>query len=137
MAEFLGQKLRFMTLTSSNEGKNRSLKNDFNILFKRIRRRYRIFEYLRVKTHEGNGVLHVLYIGTYIPRTWLQVQWIDIHKSWNVDIRDCQRYHYSYIINQYLCGQSLFDKYSMTLKWVLKVLLVCGKCLQNGIQKKL
>lgn len=120
LSQFFGQRLRFMTLTTSNDGRNNDLKRDFNTLVKRIRRHYGRFEYLRVRTDEGNGVLHVIYRGSYIPRSWLQSQWIDIHKSWNVDIRDTQRYHCTYIINQYLSGQSAFVRYSTTLSWIFK-----------------
>ena len=120
MSQFCNDKLRFMTLTTSNQGRENNLRKDFIVLVKRIRRRYRRFEYVRVRTSEGNGVLHILYRGSYIPRAWLKEQWEDIHQSWNVDIRDTRRYHCSYVINQYLCGQSSFVRYSMTQKWVFK-----------------
>ena len=120
MSQFCNDKLRFMTLTTSNQGRDNNLRKDFIVLVKRIRRRYRRFEYVRVRTSEGNGVLHVLYRGSYIPRAWLKSQWEDIHQSWNVDIRDTRRYHCSYVINQYLCGQSSFVRYSMTQNWVFK-----------------
>jgi hypothetical protein len=120
MSQFCNDRLRFMTLTTSKEGRDNDLKRDFNALTKRVRRRYRRFEYVRVRTGEGNGVLHVLYRGSYIPRAWLKEQWEDIHQSWNVDIRDTKRYHCSYVVNQYLCGQSSFVRYSMTQKWVFR-----------------
>jgi len=116
--QYMGGHLRFMTLTTSNDGRSHDLKQDFNTLVKRIRRRYGLFEYVRVRTSEGNGVLHVLFRGCYIPHRWLQEQWEDIHVSWNVDIRDTRRYHCSYVVNQYLCGQSSFIRYSMTQSWV-------------------
>lgn len=114
LTQFMGGRLRFMTLTTSNKGCDNNLKIDFNILVKRIRRRYGTFEYVRVRTDEGNGVLHIIFRGCYIPQKWLSEQWDDIHCSWNVDIRDTQRYHCSYVVNQYLCGQSSFVRYSMT-----------------------
>jgi len=120
MAQFSKQRLRFMTLTTSNEGRDNDIKRDFNVLVKRIRRHYGRFEYIRVRTSEGNGVLHVLYRGTFIPRSWLKKQWSDIHASWLVDIRDTQRYHCSYIINQYLCSQSSFVRYSCTTQWIFR-----------------
>ena len=120
MAQFCTDNLRFMTLTTSNEDRAKILKVDFNVLVKRIRRRYRRFKYVRVRTTEGNGVLHILYRGSYIPRNWLTKQGEDIHSSWNVDVRDTHRYHCSYVINQYLCGQSCFKQYSMTWSWVFK-----------------
>lgn len=131
LSQFFGGRLRFMTLTTSNEGRNNDLKKDFNTLVKRIRRRYGRFEYLRVRTGEGHGVLHILYRGTFIPHSWLQSQWIDIHHSWNVDIRDTQRYHCSYVVNQYLCGQSAFVRYSATASWIFR-----GAVAQWNILKK-
>jgi hypothetical protein len=117
-ALFLGKRIRFMTLTTSNEGRDRDIGNDFKILVKRIKRKYGEFEYIRIKTSEGNGVLHVLFRGSYIPQRWLSVQWSDIHFSPVVDVRDTRRYHCSYVINQYLTGQSLFERYSSSLHWV-------------------
>lgn len=119
-AQFLHCRLRFMTLTTSNEGRDNDIQRDLIVLVKRIRRHYGRFDYVRVKTDEGNGVLHLIYRGSYIPQKWLSQQWVDIHKSWNVDIRDTQRYHCSYVINQYLAGQSQFVRYSMTMKWVFR-----------------
>ena len=37
-----------------------------------------------------------------------------------VDVRDTQRYHCKYIINQYLAGQSCFVRYSSSIKWVFR-----------------
>lgn len=114
------RKLRFMTLTTSYEARKRNLKEDTNTLVKRIRRRSKTFEYFRVRTNEGNGVVHVLYRGSYIPRSWLKAQWEDIHQSWNVDIRACQRYHAKYVVNQYICEQEGFTRYSMSGLWLPK-----------------
>lgn len=119
-SQYLHCRLRFMTLTTSNEGRDHDIKRDLNVLVKRIRRRYGRFEYIRIKTDEGNGVLHLIYRGSFIPQRWLSRQWTDIHSSWNADIRDTQRYHCQYVINQYLAGQSSFVRYSMTSRWVFK-----------------
>ena len=110
-----------MTLTTSNEGRGHDLKRDVETLVKRVRRRYktRSFEYFRVRTDEGNGVVHLLYRGPYIARSWLKAQWEDIHASWNVDIRDSQRYHRAYVINQYLCNQEAsYTRYSKSWWWI-------------------
>jgi len=113
-------KLRFMTLTTSREAFGRDLKEDTHTLTKRIRRRFGGFEYFRVRTNEGNGVVHILYRGAYIPRAWLKAQWEDIHQSWNVDIRACQRYHAKYVVNQYICDQEGYTRYSMSGLWLPK-----------------
>jgi hypothetical protein len=117
-AHYLGGQLRFMTLTTSNEGADHVMKDDFNALVKRIRRHYGCFEYVCVRTSEGNGVLHILFRGGYIPRTWLKRQWEELHRSWNVDIRSTKRHHLSYVINQYMCGQDYFERYSVSMRWV-------------------
>jgi len=113
-------KLRFLTLTTSKEAFKRDLKEDTNTLVKRIRRRSKTFEYFRVRTNEGNGVVHILYRGSYIPRAWLKAQWEDIHQSWTVDIRSCQRYHAQYVVNQYICAQGGYTRYSMSGLWLPK-----------------
>ena len=127
LSQYLGARLRFMTLTTSH-----IMKRDFNTLVKRIRRRYGQFDYIRISTTEGNGVLHILYRGSFIPRKWLQSQWKDIHLSWNVDIRDTQRYHCAYVVNQYLVGQSSFIRYSMTWAWVWKGFATSWKELKDS-----
>jgi hypothetical protein len=120
-------RLRFMTLTTSKQGRDRSLKEDTNTLIKRIRRRHRVFEYFRVRTNEGNGVVHLIFRGSYLSRGWLKNQWEDIHKSWNVDIRECQRYHQKYVVNQYICDQEGYTRYSMSGLWLPKGSLAVWK----------
>lgn len=120
IAQHFSQHLRFLTLTTSREAFNRNLKEDTNTLIKRIRRRYRSFEYFRVRTNEGNGVVHLIFRGSYLPRSWVKDQWEDIHSSWNVDIRECRRYHQKYIINQYICEQEGYTRYSMSGIWLPK-----------------
>lgn len=120
IAQFYQHRLRFMTLTTSREGSYRDLKEDTNTLIKRIRRRNRVFEYFRVRTNEGNGVVHLIFRGSYLSRAWLKAQWEDIHNSWNVDIRECQRYHQKYVVNQYICDQEGYTRYSMSGLWLPK-----------------
>jgi len=147
-----GELLRFLTLTSSNEAR-RGIGEDFRVLKERIRRLtpYRLikegyltwgelkkfypnknlherirFEYLKIETSEGNGVLHVLYYGDYIPQMWLSDQWEEIHQSPIVDIRavrskegDKKRLA-EYCVNQYCAGQDEFIRYSWSWGWCFK-----------------
>ena len=55
------ERLRFMTLTSSPESLGRSLNADFRALKMRILRKYHFkMKYWKIRTNEGNGVLHSL-----------------------------------------------------------------------------
>jgi hypothetical protein len=82
------ERLRFMTLTSSPESVSRKRNDDFRALKMRVLRRYHFkMKYWKIRTNEGNGVLHIVFRGKYIPQKWLSAQWADIHKSPIVDIR--------------------------------------------------
>ncbi len=62
------ERLRFMTLTSSPEAKGRNLGADFRALKMRILRKFHFkMKYWKIRTNEGNGVLHIVYRGKYIP----------------------------------------------------------------------
>jgi hypothetical protein len=77
-----------MTLTSSRESKRRNLNADGRALKMRIFRKYHSkMKYWKIRTNEGNGVLHIVFRGKYIPQKWLSEQWVEIHKSPIVDIR--------------------------------------------------
>lgn len=81
---FLSKPLRFFTLTTAI-GVKRNINDDFQILKKRIGRKFGHLEYFKVKSSEGNGVLHVIYRGPYIPQKWLSRHWNDIRGSPIVD----------------------------------------------------
>ncbi len=82
------ERLRFMTLTSSLLSLGRNLNADFRALKMRILRKYHFkMKYWKIRTNEGNGVLHIVFRGKYIPQKWLSDQWIEIHESPIVDIR--------------------------------------------------
>jgi len=143
-----GKPIRFLTLTSKKGVPQKKLNDDFQILKKRIIRMTPLklvkldfiraneahiyfpskpigeifeFEYCKVETSEGGGVLHILFKGDYIPRQWISDQWNEIHNgSWHVDIRLCKDYHASYVVNQYLSGQNVFERYSWSWGWVYK-----------------
>jgi hypothetical protein len=82
------------------------------------------FEYFRIITSEGNGVVHILYKGEYIPYTWLVDNWQDLHNSWNIDIRlinkDFKR-HSRYIVSQYLSNQqTAYIRSSQSWNWIIR-----------------
>jgi len=119
----LGRRIRFITLTSSKESPS-NIQRSFHILKYRLKRKYGKFEYIKVRTNEGYGVLHILYIGAFIPHSVLQGMWYDIHHAWDVDIRhlygsakDAARY----VVSQYLSNQRCsFIRYSWSWGWLFK-----------------
>jgi hypothetical protein len=129
---------------------NRSLNNDFQKLRKRILRYspYRLykdgyisksnmtskygrnhllkkffFEYFKVITNEGNGVIHILYRGSYLPHSFIVDNWTDIHNSWSCNIKHIDLKNLksasSYVVSQYVSGQgSSYVRSSMSHNWV-------------------
>ncbi|GAI33568.1 unnamed protein product, partial [marine sediment metagenome] len=114
--------VRFITLTSSKSGAKHSMYRDFRVLKYRIIRRFGKFDYLKVNTNEGYGVIHLLYKGSYIPQRWLSQNWNDIHESPVVDIRFMRGGTNglgSYIVSQYLSDQrTSYIRYSWSWGWV-------------------
>ena len=85
LAQYKNQHLRVMTLTSSPKSDILAVNQHFEILKKRIRRKFPEFEYCKIETPEGCGaVIHLLYRGCYIPQKWLSKQWNEIHSAPNV-----------------------------------------------------
>jgi len=118
------ERLRFMTLTSSPESVGRSLNADFRALKMRIYRKYHFkMKYWKIRTNEGNGVLHIVFRGKYIPQKWLSTQWAEIHRSSIVDIRSLYETRKGltgivfYLVGNYLAKQS-FERMSWGYSWV-------------------
>ena len=131
---------------------NGSLNNHFQVLRKRIKRYspYRLykegyisknkmakvykkeeyfktfdFEYFKVETNEGNGVLHILYRGSYLPYDFLVDNWQEIHNSWDVNIMKINlndsKNAAGYVVSQYVGGQgSSYVRSSQSWKWVFR-----------------
>lgn len=115
-----GCRIRFLTLTSGTSVQN-DIQRDFICLKMRIIRAFGTFEYIKVRTNEGNGVIHILYVGKYIPQSWLSRQWEEIHQSPIVDIRAVDRIKGlgRYFVSQYLSQQKCsWLRYSWSWKWV-------------------
>lgn len=118
------ERLRFMTLTSSPESVGRSLNADFRALKMRILRKYHFkMKYWKIRTNEGNGVLHIIFRGKYTPQKGLSEQWADIHRSLVVDIRSLYETRKGltgivfYLVGNYLAKQS-FERMSWGYSWV-------------------
>jgi len=118
------ERLRFMTLTSSPESIGRNLNGDFRALKMRIQRKFNFkMKYWKIRTNEGNGVLHIVFRGKFIPQRWLSQAWTAIHKSPIVDIRSLYETKRGlkgicfYLIGNYLSKQS-FERMSWGYSWV-------------------
>jgi hypothetical protein len=129
------ERLRFMTLTSSPESIGRNLNADFRALKMRIFRKYHFkMKYWKIRTNEGNGVLHIVFRGKYISQEWLSAQWAYIHKSPIVDIRSLHETRKGltgivfYLVGNYLAKQS-FERMSWGYSWVFPAFVRCWKSL--------
>lgn len=118
-----GDRMRFMTLTTAVGGSFERLRRDFQTLRKRIEHEFRFLaQYWSVRTDEGNGVLHIVFKGGFIPHAWLSKAWESIHGAKIVDIREIKgssKRVASYLISNYLCKQS-FERMSWSWNWVFR-----------------
>lgn len=139
-----GAYYRFMTLTTApgihqkiQVGKKKKqlvdrLNWDFDILKKRIFRAkygrdgfsgFKFNKYFKLRTAEGNGVLHIIYWGRFIPQWWLSKTWKQIHDSPVVDIRAAYGKRgqnvkglVGYLLTNYLTKQPI-ERMSYGWKW--------------------
>jgi len=118
-------RVRWVTLTGSNDSKAERLRDDFAELRRRIGREFGYkFEFVCVDTREGNGVLHMLWAMQgprfFVPFKWLQAQWQAIHAAMFVNIQDVgggdgdARRLSRYIVAQYCGGQDALVRLSQS-----------------------
>ena len=97
---------------------------DLQVLRKRIYRDFGfIIDYIRLRTYEGEGVMHILFTGGFIPYEWLRKNWFEIHGAWNVDIQDVSGKKEDvarYFVHQYLVNQPGFVRTSKSDGWIFK-----------------
>jgi hypothetical protein len=132
VASILHLPIKHLVLTTSPQGSSLNLSNDFQVLRKRIYRKFNILlPYFMVHTNEGNGVLHVLYRSKqYLPQKWLSAQWNDIHLSSYVYIKQPPNDVANYIVTQYVSGQSSsYQRCSWSHSWVCKGFVKAWKCI--------
>jgi len=84
-------------------------------------------EYFKVITNEGNGVIHCLYKGGYLPYNFLVDNWQDIHNSWDVNIKliknkkEDLKKSSAYVVSQYVSSQkSSFQRSSQSWNWIIR-----------------
>lgn len=119
----LRRQVRFLTLTSAPNSDFSELLPNYQVLRKRVLRQFGFrMEYIEVKTTEGLGVLHILFVGGYIPQGWLSTNWQAIHGACMVDIRKVRsdKRIAGYLVSQYLAGQTRFSRYSWSWGWVAR-----------------
>ena len=122
------RRIRVITLTTSPQGRvEGDLNADFQVLRKRIVRKFGSkFDYWKLRTSEGNGVLHILYVGPWIPQSWLSKNWGEVHNSPVVWIQEFQRRRkrlVSYLMSHYLPAHDepqLYTRMSWSWGWVFR-----------------
>jgi len=139
IAQLHKRRIRFITLTTSDIGKKNDLSRDFDVLLKRIRRKDKTFQYWKIITDEGNGVIHLLYTGKYLTHSWLVYNWNSIHKSYIVDIRNCDNNKLiaNYLVNQYLSNQNCnYTRMSYSKKWMFPNAIKIWKNLIKSVKSR-
>lgn len=114
-----------MTLTTSDEARAYGLdiNDSFQVLRKRLLRKYPVtgFHYWKLRTSEGNGVLHVIYSGPYISQVWLSDTWQQIHIShrvWLQELRGRGKRMTNYLMGHYLPAHDSYKTYTrMSWSW--------------------
>ena len=119
------RKLRVITLTSSLEKRacQSEMGKAWQVLRKRIDRRFGMsLEYFRLRTSEGNGVLHIVFKGGFIPHSWLKNAWNEIWKSPIVFIQAVrgEKRLARYIVTHYMAGHRGFMRQSWSWGWVYR-----------------
>lgn len=82
------------------------------------------FDYCRLHTSEGLGVLHIVFAGTRLPISYIRSVWTRIHNAPQIVIRhierddDAVRKLKNYLMKQYLYGQDGFVRYSCSGDWI-------------------
>ncbi|MBA7708000.1 hypothetical protein ES703_116887 [subsurface metagenome] len=122
------RQLRVITLTSSVIAPHQNKINaSWQVLRKRIMRKWSMkMEYWKLRTSEGNGVLHIIYAGPWIPQSWLSKSWGEIHNSPIVYIQKMRfkrKRLVSYLMSHYLPAHDdggLYTRMSWSWGWVFR-----------------
>lgn len=110
---------RVMVLTSSSDSGD--IHRSFDVLKKRIRRRYGRFEYLSVKEHtkEGFDHLHIVYRGRFMSQKWLSESWNEIHKAKIVWISQLSSWKYARHLARYYIKEAI-GRFWSSWNWVYR-----------------
>jgi len=119
----MGKHQLFVHLTTATKS-DRDINDSFEILKKRLTRKYGQFTYCKIKTNEGNGVLHIATAGLpYISQKWLSNQWKSIHGApvvWVSEINNAWSTS-NYMVTHYMESQKCsYTRYSSSADWIQK-----------------
>lgn len=124
----------FLTLTSSPKSSHLDLRHHWDLLVQRIRKVLKFkFEYLKVETYEGYGVIHCLFHSAFEGwrykniHEWFSKVWFELHGArivWctvvgssfsgrSYSMRKCAAY-----LCQYMGGQRGFFRRSTSKGWI-------------------
>jgi len=127
--------LYFLTLTSRKRDKN--LGKDWHHLVTWIRQNYDEFEFCKLETTEGNGVLHVVFCGSRLDVKPLRQYWKNLRDSPQLRIEKISKKHSSklkiYLLNQYLKNQNGFQRFSYSKGWLFPRYRSTWKNLVQGL----
>lgn len=146
--QHFGNKVRFLTLTTSSvsvdgldsDERLELIQRNFRSLKDRYEKEFgcSLGDYFSVRTLEGNGVIHILFNGKYIPHKWLILNWYELHGSYVVDIREPRGDPYKgsmYVISQYVANQKGRKIFGYSRDWVyrgfVKDLVECRDCCKD------
>ena len=123
-----GRILRVITLTTRPEARDLDLNASFQALKKRILRKWPCkFDYWKLRTSEGNGVLHIVYSGIFIPVAWLKQSWREIHVGSYIvyiqKLRGKRKRVVNYLMGHYLPSHGdlgIYSRMSWSWGWVFR-----------------
>ncbi|MBA7555192.1 hypothetical protein ES705_47845 [subsurface metagenome] len=117
----VGGRLRFLTLTSSDEaiGQGLDVHRSFRALVKRMRRRWGRFEYMGVVEIKGDRHhLHLVFRGSYMQKAVISAMWASLHLSPIVDIKAVYKAKGgARYLAKYLAKEAL-NRYWASYNWV-------------------
>jgi hypothetical protein len=123
---YLGRDVFFLTLTSSEERGYEYLNRDSVVLIKRCRKFFGQFDYCMIKTHEGNGVIHMLFHSQSCQslrldalHSFFSVNWAEVHRAkvvWITKTYGDKRL--AGYLTQYLASQEGETRMSWSWGWV-------------------
>jgi len=118
--------VRILTLTSVPGTSWRGLNGWFQALRKRIARKFGHMEYWKLRAYEGPGagVLHILYVGPWIPQAWASRVWEEITGAYIVYIqqlkaRSGKKRIARYMVSNYMMHHDVFRQ-SWSWGWLFR-----------------
>ncbi|MBA7676307.1 hypothetical protein ES703_84548 [subsurface metagenome] len=121
-----GHRVRILTLTSIPGTSWRDLNGWFQALRKRVDRKFGAMEYWKLRAYEGPGagVLHILYVGPWIPQSWVSRVWKELTGAYIVYIQELKarsgkKRIARYMISNYMMHHDVFRQ-SWSWGWLFR-----------------